>query len=68
MSKNDLLQQYINTGFSPEQVNLMYQNLSATYDLLARLVSNDIPIMIQAYDDVKVWLNSYLSYCKQELN
>jgi len=60
------LEYYKNTGFSPEQVLKMYENLTNTADIFLRLLSNDVEIMTLAYDDAKAWVDGYLSYCKKE--
>lgn len=66
MDKNELLNQYIETGFSPEQVNQMYENLSVTADIFLRLLSNDVEMMELAFDDMKSWMDGYLSYRKKD--
>ena len=65
---DDLLQEYINTGFTPQQINEMYQNLTSTFDLISRLTCCDSIIVIQAVEDSMLWLDGYLSYCKKEYN
>ena len=65
---NDELQKYINTGFSPEQIIEMYQNLTNTFDLLSRLTSGDYSMILDAMDDARDWIQGYLSYCKKEYN
>lgn len=65
---DDLLQEYINTGFTPQQINEMYQNLTNTFDLISRLTCNDYSIIKDAIEDSAMWLQGYLSYCKKEYN
>lgn len=60
------LEDYKRTGFSPEQINTMYENLTNTYDLISRLTCGDVGIVEKAIRDCELWIDGYLSYCKKE--
>ena len=62
------LQDYKDTGFSPEQIMKMYENLTETYDLLSRLVLGDFKTINEAVDDAMTWIEGYMSYSKEELH
>ena len=62
----DELESYRATGFSPEQILMMYEHLTVTADLLSRLICGDVLITLKAVDDTEAWLLGYLSYCKKD--
>jgi hypothetical protein len=64
----DELANYRTTGFSPEQILLMYENLSEIYDLLTRLICGDFVSINKAVDDTLWFLSDFRSYSKKPLH
>jgi len=62
------LQEYIDTGFTPEQINRMYESLLITNDLIIRLICGDFLSINQAVDDALLWLDGFASYSKEMIN
>jgi hypothetical protein len=62
------LQDYIETGFTPEQINIMYNNLLETQSLIYNLICGDRDIVEQAVDDAMIWLDSFIGYSKEGLH
>lgn len=62
------LQDYIDTGFSPERIIKMYESLSGTYDLISRLIIGDYYSINEAVNDAIWWLDGYASYSKEGLH
>ena len=68
MDDDNLLKEYKNTGFSPDQINKMYENLTNTYDLLSRLLIGDFESINIAVDDAILFMNDYISFKKDNLH
>jgi len=62
------LQDYIDTGFSPEQIVRMYKNLTEIYDLISRLIMGDMESINEAVNDAVYWLDGYASYSKEGMH
>ena len=68
MNKNDLLQQYIDTGLSPEQVLKMSDSLNIVNSLISRLIIGDFTSINEATDDAIWFLDGYVSIMKDKIH
>lgn len=64
----DLFRQYIDTGFSPEQIIKMSESLSIVNDLISRLIIGDFYSINLAVEDAIDFLDGYASLNRKELN
>jgi len=64
----DELQDYKNTGFSPDQIMEMYESLTVVNDLLTRLICGDKEIIQVAILDALYWMEGFASYSKEGLH
>jgi hypothetical protein len=68
MMDKDLLRQYIETGFSPEEIIKMSESLNIVNGLISRLIIGDFTSINLAVDEAIWFIDGYVSIMKDKLH
>lgn len=64
----DTLEDYQKTGFTPEQINKMYEALCSTNSIITRLICGDLESIYEAIEEASNWLIGFDSFRKEGLH
>lgn len=64
----ELEEEYVKTGFSPEDINKMYEALCATNSLISRLICGDLKTVNEAVQEANWWLFGFDNFRKEGLH